>query len=41
MDDLKSRLKKVGEKFGMKITPENVDQIVRDTWEKYYKMSKK
>ena len=35
MKDLKTRLKKVGQRFGIDITPENVDQIIRETWEKY------
>lgn len=41
MEDLKSRLEKVGEKFGVRITPENVDQVVRETWEKYYQVTRK
>jgi len=41
MDDLKKRLEEVGKKFGVKITPENMDEVIKETWEKYRDSTKK
>ena len=41
MKNLRERLKEVGEKFGINITPENVDDIVKQTWKKYYEKTNK
>jgi len=41
MDDLKKRLEEIGEKFGVKVTPENMDKVMKETWEKYRDSTKK
>ncbi|MDD5091270.1 MAG: hypothetical protein PHQ23_10165 [Candidatus Wallbacteria bacterium] len=41
MSDLREKIIKAGEKFGITLTPDNMDQVIRETWEKYYKTVKK
>ena len=41
MDNYRDKLKQIGEKFGVDITPENADDILRNSWEKYHRSVKK
>ncbi len=39
--DYRDRLSKIGEKFNINLTPDNVDDVLRDTWQKYHRSVKK
>jgi len=39
MKTLRERLEEVGKRFGITLTPENVDEVLENTWKKYYEKS--
>lgn len=41
MKDYRQKLSEIGSKFGVDITPENVDDVLKNTWEKYHRSTKR
>jgi hypothetical protein len=41
MKDYRDKLAEIGRKFNVDITPENVDDVLRNTWEKYHRTGKR
>jgi len=41
MKDYRNKLAEIGKKFDVDITPENVDNVLRDTWTKYHRSGKR
>ncbi|MFA5480238.1 MAG: hypothetical protein WC002_07490 [Candidatus Muiribacteriota bacterium] len=41
MKDYRNQLQEIGKKFGVDINPDNVDNVLRDTWAKYHRSVRK
>ncbi|MGM0608464.1 MAG: hypothetical protein ACQESP_08595 [Candidatus Muiribacteriota bacterium] len=41
MKNYKNKLEEIGKTFGVDIKPENVDDVLKNTWEKYHRSVRK